>query len=480
MHLRRIFTAYVLTLGLCLVFLGNGYTEQPVATQDVIDGRMTLGEPTRSTEPATVLQTTPKGRRTAVRMELGHYDIPLTALLAYQRAAGILKAVKPSCGLQWTLLAAIGRVESDHGRYAGATLDVDGVSTPRVVGVALDGKGPVSAIRDTDGGELDQDRKWDRAVGPMQFLPATWEMVGVDGDGDGNRSVDDLDDAALAAGVYLCAGPEGDLGSNAAKDSALHRYNDSDSYVALVMAYERKYRGGDFDVSTRGGEVAEASAVLAGTPLTGTPLKAASPAEARLQARIKAATRDAVAEARKHGGKTPGVSARPSLAATTASGRAGSKTATAAAGSSSGTPSQSGSGSTAAGSSGSADPSGSGSPSSSGGTAGTGTSSPSSQTPSGSETSTPDATSGSPSPSTSTEGTSPSTSTEGTSPSTSTGGSSTPSTEPSCTPPTESTTTDASGGQTPDAELCGPDATDALEEGKTCEDVCATAPSGSN
>jgi hypothetical protein len=479
MHLRRIFTAYVLTLGLCLVFLGNGYTEQPVATQDVIDGRMTLREPTRSTEPATVLQTTPKGRRTAVRMELGHYDIPLTALLAYQRAAGILKAVKPSCGLQWTLLAAIGRVESDHGRYAGATLDVDGVSTPRVVGVALDGKGPVSAIRDTDGGELDQDRKWDRAVGPMQFLPATWEMVGVDGDGDGTRSVDDLDDAALAAGVYLCAGPEGDLGSNAAKDSALHRYNDSDSYVALVMAYERKYRGGDFDVSTRGGEVAEASAVLAGTPLTGTPLKAASPAEARLQARIKAATRDAVAEARKHGGKTPGVSARPSLAATTASGRAGSKTATAAAGSSSGTPSQSGSGSAAAGSSGSGDPSGSGSPSSSGGTAGAGTSSPS-QTPSGSETSTPEATSGSPSPSTSTEGSSPSTSTGGSSsPSTSTEGSS-PSTEPSCTPPAESTTTDSSGGQTLDPELCAPGAADALEEGKTCEDVCATAPSGSN
>ena len=273
MHLRRIFTAYVLTLGLCLVFLGNGYTEQPVATQEVIDGRMTLSEPTRSTEPATVLQTTPKGRRTAVRMELGHYDIPLTALLAYQRAAGILKAVKPSCGLQWTLLAAIGRVESDHGRYAGATLDVDGVSTPRVVGVALDGKGPVSAIRDTDGGELDQDRKWDRAVGPMQFLPATWEMVGVDGDGDGNRSVDDLDDAALAAGVYLCAGPEGDLGSNAAKDSALHRYNDSDSYVALVMAYERKYRGGDFDLAgtvvglVERDEILDGSAVAEGDDL---------------------------------------------------------------------------------------------------------------------------------------------------------------------------------------------------------------------
>jgi len=474
MHLRRIFTAYVLTLGLCLVFLGNGRTEQPVATEEVVDGRMMLSEPTRSTEPATVLETTPKGRRTAVRMELGHYDIPLTALLAYQRAAGILKAVKPSCGLQWTLLAAIGRVESDHGRYAGAKLDAEGVSTPRVVGVALDGKGPVAAIRDTDGGELDQDRKWDRAVGPMQFLPATWEMVGVDGDGDGARSVDDLDDAALAAGVYLCAGPEGDLGSDAAKDSALHRYNDSDSYVALVMAYERKYRGGEFDVSTRGGEVAEASAVLAGTPLTGTPLEAASPAEARQQARIKAATRDAVAEARKNGGKTPGVSARPSLAAATASGRAGSKTASTPAGSSSGTPSQSGSGSTTAGSSGSAGPSGSGSPTSSGTTAGTGTSSPSappSQTPPDSGTATPDATSGSPSPSTSTEGSSPSTST---------GGSSTPPTETSCTPPTESTTTDPAGGPAANPELCDPEATDALEEGKTCEELCATAPSASN
>jgi len=470
MHLRRIFTAYVLTLGLCLVFLGNGHTEQPVGTQGVVDGRLTLGGPTRSAEPATVLQPSPKGRRTAVRMELGHYDIPLTALLAYQRAAGILKAVKPSCGLQWTLLAAIGRVESDHGRYAGATLDPDGVSTPRVVGVALDGKGPVAAIRDTDGGQLDKDRKWDRAVGPMQFLPATWEMVGVDGDGDGTRSVDDLDDAALAAGVYLCAGPEGDLGSNAAKDSALHRYNDSDSYVALVMAYERKYRGGDFDVSTRGGEVAEASAVVAGAPLTGTPLKAASPAGARVQARIKAATRDAVAAARKNGGKTPGVSARPSLAASTASGKAGTKSA--AAGSPSRTPSQSASGSTAAGTSGSPDPSGSGSPTSSGGTTGADTSTPAttpSQTPSGAGTAAPDATSGSSSPSTST----------GSSPGGSSSSPSTPTTEQSCTPPTESTTTSPSSSPPTDPELCDAAATDAQEEGKTCEELCEPTPSSS-
>ena len=60
-------------------------------------------------------------------------------------------------------------------------------------------------VKDTDEGRFDEDRRWDRAVGPMQLLPSTWSYVGVDGDGNGKRTPDDLDDAALAVGVYLCA-----------------------------------------------------------------------------------------------------------------------------------------------------------------------------------------------------------------------------------------------------------------------------------
>jgi hypothetical protein len=174
-------------------------------------------------------------------------EIPVVALLAYQRAAFVVAEVDRSCGLTWTMLAALGRVESDHGRTGGAVLGDDGVSTPAIRGAALDGRGPVARIRDTDAGVVDGDRRWDRAVGPMQILPSTWAAVGVDADGDGVRSADDLDDAALGAAVFLCAAP-GNLTTLSGLRTAIHRYNPSDAYVTEVLAVERQYRAGDYDV----------------------------------------------------------------------------------------------------------------------------------------------------------------------------------------------------------------------------------------
>ena len=174
-------------------------------------------------------------------------DIPAAALLAYHGAAEVMAEVDEACGLSWTLLGAIGRVESDHGRYAGAQLLADGTSTERIRGVALDGDGPVARIRDTDAGLLDGDPVWDRAVGPMQFLPSTWSVVGVDADGDGVRSPDDLQDAALAAAVLLCSAP-GHLDTAEGRRTAVFRYNPSHSYVASVLALERAYSAGEFDV----------------------------------------------------------------------------------------------------------------------------------------------------------------------------------------------------------------------------------------
>src|SRR5687768_15541285 len=132
-----------------------------------------------------------KGTRRLPPSAVSRLDIPATALAAYQRAASVMEQVDESCGLSWTLLAAIGRVESNHGRYAGGHLRADGTTSPKIRGVALDGRGPVAMIRDTDAGLLDGDAVWDRAVGPMQFLPSTWSVVGVDADGDGVRSADD-------------------------------------------------------------------------------------------------------------------------------------------------------------------------------------------------------------------------------------------------------------------------------------------------
>ncbi len=172
-------------------------------------------------------------------------EIPVVALVAYQRAATVATRVDESCGLSWTLLAAIGGVESDHGRYDGARLGQDGVSKPLIRGVELDGRGAVSKVADTDAGRVDGDKRWDRAVGPMQFLPSTWATLGVDADGDGIRSADDIDDAALGAAVFLCSAP-GSLDTRQGMSVALHRYNPSAAYVAEVVALERQYRTGRY------------------------------------------------------------------------------------------------------------------------------------------------------------------------------------------------------------------------------------------
>ncbi|MDP3890392.1 lytic transglycosylase domain-containing protein [Nocardioides sp.] len=171
--------------------------------------------------------------------------IPSAALAAYQRAEAVINAADKACNISWQLIAAIGRVESDHGRYGGNTLDDDGVAQPGIYGVALDGTGGTRAIPDTDAGQYDNDTVWDRAVGPMQFIPSTWSIVGVDADGDGVRNPQDIDDAALAAAVYLCSGNE-DLSGTAGQRKAVFRYNRSNEYVDLVLSVMEAYTSGDF------------------------------------------------------------------------------------------------------------------------------------------------------------------------------------------------------------------------------------------
>ncbi|HVU91712.1 MAG TPA: lytic transglycosylase domain-containing protein, partial [Jatrophihabitans sp.] len=167
--------------------------------------------------------------------------IPSTALAAYQAAAGREARRRPSCGLSWPLLAGIGRVESNHGRFAGAVLHADGRSTPPVIGIPLDGHG-TALIRDTDRGRLDGDRVFDRAVGPMQFIPSTWAGWGVDANGDGVKDPFNIFDAAQAAADYLCAAGA-DLTTTSGQVRAILSYNHSYDYVTLVMGLERVYAG---------------------------------------------------------------------------------------------------------------------------------------------------------------------------------------------------------------------------------------------
>src|SRR3954447_4715472 len=168
--------------------------------------------------------------------------IPSTALAAYRNAAKREAARKPDCGLAWPLLAGIGRVESNHGRFAGAVLHSDGLSTPRVVGIPLDGNG-TALIRDTDGGALDGDTVYDRAVGPMQFIPSTWAGWGVDANGDGVKDPFNIFDAAAAAADYLCAAGR-DLTTVHGQVQAILSYNWSWDYVKMVMSLEKIYADG--------------------------------------------------------------------------------------------------------------------------------------------------------------------------------------------------------------------------------------------
>ena len=121
---------------------------------------------------------------------VGATAIPPDVERAYRDAA-------PTCpGLDWTLLAAVGQVESGHGRD----------------------DGPSSA----------------GAIGPMQFMPATFAAYGVDADGDGTADPWSVRDAVFSAARYLCASGAG-RGAEGVH-AALLTYNHAEWYVDLVLA----------------------------------------------------------------------------------------------------------------------------------------------------------------------------------------------------------------------------------------------------
>lgn len=204
-----------------------------------------LEAPASLTAAGSLAPGVPQGASDRIIATASTNGIPSAALAAYQRAEQVINSADEGCNLTWQLVAAIGRVESDHGRYGGNVLGEDGKSRPGIYGIPLDGTNGTAEIKDTDAGQYDNDQVWDRAVGPMQFIPSTWTVVGVDGDGDGERDPQDIDDAALASAVYLCSGDE-DLSSYGGQKAAVYRYNHSQEYVDLVISIMNAYLGGDF------------------------------------------------------------------------------------------------------------------------------------------------------------------------------------------------------------------------------------------
>lgn len=164
--------------------------------------------------------------------------IPERAVRAYAGATLVLARERPGCHLGWTTLAAIGYIETGHGTHGGTRLGEAGYPETPIRGPALDGRG-VGQITDSDGGQWDGDPVWDRAVGPMQFIPQTWARWGADGNGDGQADPNQIDDAALAAGRYLCH--SNTLNTVEGWRAAVFSYNHSDKYVDDIANVANSY-----------------------------------------------------------------------------------------------------------------------------------------------------------------------------------------------------------------------------------------------
>jgi membrane-bound lytic murein transglycosylase B len=167
-------------------------------------------------------------------------EFPLVALDAYYRAAAAVAEERPTCGVEWWALAGISRVEGRHGTYGGTRLMPNGDTDKRIIGIQLNGTNSTRVVRDTDGGRLDGDPSYDRAVGPMQFIPQTWQRFEADGNEDGTESPFNLYDATRAAATYLCTANSG-LDADPGLRAAYFSYNHSLLYVDSVLGYARLY-----------------------------------------------------------------------------------------------------------------------------------------------------------------------------------------------------------------------------------------------
>lgn len=210
----------------------GGYAaESHVEQIPIPDGALPAG-----VVPAALLAPEPAAQTVrAVPMARG---IPVIVLDAYWQAVRSLTETRPDCHLPLALLAAIGKVESNHAR--GGQVDAGGTTLTPILGPVLDGTGPFAAIEDTDGGHLDGNPHWDRAVGPMQFIPGTWARWRSDANRDGRADPHNVFDAGQAAGGYLCA-TGGDLSTEDGAAAAILRYNRSKKYLDLVLAWEQVY-----------------------------------------------------------------------------------------------------------------------------------------------------------------------------------------------------------------------------------------------
>jgi cell wall-associated NlpC family hydrolase len=148
----------------------------------------------------------------------GALDIPERALVGYANGELTLRKEQPNCHLSWVTLAGIGKASSDHGRYGGDTLNANGGVTKPLGSVPLQGAAGEAA---------NQQRS-----GPMQLSPQEWKR--------GTGSIQDIDDAAVAAGRALCANGT-DLQAGQGWWKAIAGYRDSDLFRQQVLGNAQLY-----------------------------------------------------------------------------------------------------------------------------------------------------------------------------------------------------------------------------------------------
>jgi hypothetical protein len=172
----------------------------------------------------------PRPPKVTVRGRDPRPGTPQAVLAAAYRSAVL--GVAASCHLGVWHLAAIGQLES--GSVGGRSVVRHRVS-PAIYGPLLDG-GPFAVVVDSDGGRVDGAGDYDRAVGPLQFLPGTWRWAGRDGDADGIRDPPNVFDAAAATAGYLCRDGR-DLSGAHDLRAAYWSYNQSAEYVSAGVEW---------------------------------------------------------------------------------------------------------------------------------------------------------------------------------------------------------------------------------------------------
>ncbi len=125
---------------------------------------------------------------------------PLVADSPAKLRALYVKAAATCPGLPWGVVAGIGQVETDNG--------------------------------------LNTNISSAGAMGPMQFMPSTWAVYGVDGNGDGTIDILNQVDAAYSAAHYLCVSGGRTAGT---LYDAIFAYNHSDAYVNTVLGLAAQY-----------------------------------------------------------------------------------------------------------------------------------------------------------------------------------------------------------------------------------------------